>query len=216
MSSVSEYLERGAADLGIELDQAQLGKFATFAHELLKWNRKINLTSIVRLDEIAVKHFIDSLSVVPYLDASGELLDIGSGGGFPAIPLKIVLPDLTVVSVDAVEKKVLFQRHVARLIQLEKFIALHARAETLPLEYGERFGRIVSRAFSDIPTFVELALPLLAPEGVMVAMKGKEGRREAEDAADRLDQLGTIITEIVEFQLPLLAEARSVVIIRKK
>lgn len=216
MSLLNEYLERGAAALGVTLDQGQLGKCATFALELIKWNRKINLTSIVRLDEIATKHFIDSLSVVPYLNASGDLLDIGSGGGFPAIPLKIALPDLTVVSVDAVEKKILFQRHVARLIHLEKFIALHARAETLPQAYGDRFDRIISRAFSDIPTFVKLALPLLAPDGVMVAMKGKEGRREAADAADRLDQLDTMITEIVEFELPLLGEARSVVIIRKK
>jgi len=215
MSTLKEYLERGAEELGINLDQAQLEKFAVFAAELCKWNRKINLTAITRAEDIAVKHFLDSLIIIKHVSIFGKLLDMGSGGGFPAIPLKIVSPDVDLVSVDAVEKKILFQRHVARLLCLEKFDALHARAEDLPSVYRERFNTIVSRAFSEISKYVQLALPLLAPDGIIIAMKGREGKSEAAMTADRLAALGVVVTDIREFMLPLSRESRSLVIIRR-
>jgi 16S rRNA (guanine527-N7)-methyltransferase len=215
MSALHQYLERGAEELGIVLEPLHLEQFSIFAHELRKWNSKINLTTITRIEDIAIKHFLDSLAVLKIMDVSGELLDIGSGGGFPAIPLKIVSPGTAIVSVDAVEKKILFQRHVARLLKLEKFLALHARGESLTTEYPGRFDRIISRAFSDIPSFVRMALPLLAADGVIIAMKGREGKKEAEGSTDNLAAVGAVITDIHEFQLPFNGEARSLVVIRR-
>lgn len=215
MSRLQEYLERGAEELGIVLDQAHFEKFTLFAAELCKWNRKINLTAITKAEDIAVKHFLDSLAILKHVNISGDLLDVGSGGGFPAIPLKIVSPSTRIVSVDAVEKKILFQRHVARLLCLEKFTALHARVEGLVAEYPERFNWIVSRAFSGIPQYVQVALPLLADDGVIIAMKGKEGKSEAEMSADKLSVLGVTVADIHEFQLPFIKESRSLVIIRR-
>jgi len=215
MSTLKGYLERGAAELGLVLDQAQLEKFAIFAAELCKWNRKINLTAITRTEDVAVKHFLDSLAVIKHVELYGEMLDIGSGGGFPAIPLKIVTPLVAIVSVDSVEKKILFQRHAARMLGLEKFTAVHARVEDLAAVYPGRFNTIVSRAFSDLEKYVQLALPLLAPDGVIVAMKGREGKSEAGMSADKLAALGVAVTAVCEFRLPLNGESRSLVLIRR-
>jgi len=216
MRLLESYLGRGAAELEITLTAEQLEKFKLFAVELCKWNRKINLTSIVLPEEIAIKHFVDSLMLTKYVEVAGRILDIGSGGGFPCIPLKIVFPETEIVSVDAVEKKILFQRHVARLLGLAGFRALHCRVENLSPEYKGIFNRIVSRAFSDLPEFVRNALPYLAEDGVIVAMKGRDGKKEAEKAAEELTGMGAAILTVHELKLPILEDARSLIMIRRK
>ena len=210
-----ERFAAGLDSLGLKLTSDELGKFSTFAAELKKWNTKINLTAIKDDEEIAVKHFIDSLTLLRMIQGGGSLLDIGSGGGFPAIPVKIVRHRLEVVSVDAVEKKILFQRHVARTLRLTDFTAIHARAEELAPRYCGHFRWVVSRAFADIPTFARLALPLLDAEGVIVAMKGKGGSEEAEAARKPLAEMGLAIAEIVEFPLPVAGDGRSLIKIIK-
>lgn len=208
-------LLRGAAQIGVELTSNELGKFARFAAELKKWNRKINLTAIRTDEDIVLKHFVDSLVLLKVV-RGGRLLDIGSGGGFPVIPLKIVRPRIEAVSVDAVEKKVIFQRHAGRLLGLHGFEALHARGEDLLGRFAGHFDWVVSRAFSDIPTFVRMALPLLKPEGRIVAMKGRGGREEAELCRPALTLLGASVSEVQELALPITGDARSLVIIAKK
>ncbi len=210
-----ELLTHGAAELGVPLTPAELGRFYRFAAELKKWSRKINLTAIHDDEEIAVKHFLDSLSLLKVIGRKGELLDIGSGGGFPVIPLKIVCHDLRVTSVDAVEKKVIFQRHAARLLGLHDFFALHARGEELAAHHAGRFDWVVSRAFSDIPTFVRIALPLIKDAGKIVAMKGKGGREEAAAARSSLRDMGVAVTEVSEFRLPVSGDARSLVVMER-
>jgi len=204
-----------AAAFGVELTPKEIGLFNAFAEELKKWNRKINLTAIKDDREIAVKHFADSLSLLGRLKTPGTLLDIGSGGGFPAIPLKIMLPQLSVVSVDAVEKKVLFQRHAARILQLQDFSALHLRAEDLTKSHAATFDSIVSRAFSDLPFFVTLAVPLLRNGGQIIAMKGREGREEALAAEKQLNDLGAKVVDCIHFKLPGSAAERFLVVVEK-
>ena len=200
----------------MDISGEQFESFRIYAEELLKWKRKINLTSITQPEEIAIKHFIDSLTISRCVEITGELLDIGSGGGFPAIPLKIKFPDIRVVSVDAVEKKIHFQRHIVRTLGLTGFTALHCRAETLFPRYEAAFGCIVSRAFAEITEFAKYALPLLAENGVIVAMKGRDGRREAEAAKDALNMLGLEVSAIDEFRLPIFGDARALVCLRRK
>jgi 16S rRNA (guanine527-N7)-methyltransferase len=209
-------LVTGAAELGVKLSAAELGKLYAFAAELKKWSRKINLTAIRGDEEIAVKHFLDSLVLLRVVGVKGDLLDIGSGGGFPAIPLKIARRELQVVSVDAVEKKVIFQRHAARLLGLHGFEALHVRAEELAAQRGGRFDWVVSRAFADIPTFVRIALPLIREQGKIIAMKGRGGREEAEAAGAALRGMGGEVSEIIEFHLPVSGDARSLIIINRR
>lgn len=208
-------LESGASELGIALTPEQVEGFCRFGDELKKWAAKVNLTAIKADEEIVVKHFLDSLTLLPLLRNSERLADIGSGGGFPAIPLKIVRPDLHVTAIDAVEKKLIFQRHAARLLNLPAFEAIHARAEDLAGKYAGNFDRVVSRAFADIPTFVRIALPLLATGGVIIAMKGKEGKGEAEGARPSLDELGLVVSDIVELRLPVSGDGRTLVVMKR-
>lgn len=210
-----EQLKSGAAELGLHLDPDAFGKLYAFAAELKKWSRKINLTALKSDEDIAVKHFVDSLSILKVVHGGGSLLDIGSGGGFPAIPLKIVCHHLSIVSVDAVEKKILFQRHSARLLGLPGFDAIHARAEELSGKYAGHFDWVVSRAFSDIPTFIRLALPLLKQGGKIVAMKGKGGQEEADAAGPALLEMGVEVRDIVRFRLPISGDERSLVVIER-
>ncbi len=210
-----ELLVRGAAQLGLQLSAADQGKFYAFAAELKKWSRKINLTAIKDDTDVVVKHFLDSLTLVKVVRGRGRLLDIGAGGGFPAIPLKIVLHELHVTAVDAVEKKVVFQRHAARCLHLHDFEAVHARAEELAPRYAGQFTWVVSRAFSDIPTFVRIALPLLTENGRIVAMKGKGGKDEVRAAQKPLADMGVIVSELVEFPLPITGDARSLVVMKR-
>ncbi len=208
-------LRRCAAEFEIELTDRQISLFNIFAEELKKWNRKINLTAIKHDREIVIKHFADSLTLLGSINKTGTLLDIGSGGGFPAIPLKIMLPHLSVVSVDAVEKKILFQRHAVRLLQLENFSALHARVEELEENLTSQFDYVVSRAFSDLPHFVTLALPLLKDSGQIIAMKGREGREEAAAAEKQFAELGVIVADCIHLTLPLSGDDRYLVIMKK-
>jgi 16S rRNA (guanine527-N7)-methyltransferase len=214
-TQIKELLITCGQHLGIELTSNQLGKFGEFATELKKWNRKINLTSITDDRDIVLKHFADSLLVMKAIGRAGTLLDIGSGGGFPAIPLKIILPKLSIISVDAVEKKILFQRHVARILRLNEFSAVHARGEELTGKYARHFDWVVSRAFSDIPTFVRLALPLLKDGGRMVAMKGKKGSEEAEAAIKQCLAMGVEVSSVLNFSLPVTGELRYLVVMEK-
>lgn len=208
-----ELLAQGAATLGLSLPEVDLERLAIFSGELKKWSRKINLTAIVADDDIAVKHLVDSLTLTAIVGDEGTLLDLGSGAGFPAIPLKVALHNLTVVSVDAVEKKIFFQRHAGRLLGLDRFEALHARGEDLSDRFRSYFDWIVSRAFSDIPTFVKIVLPLLKPAGTILAMKGKGGRDEAGAAEKALAELGAEVREVMEFRLPISGDARSIIVI---
>lgn len=215
MKAFRDILKKGANELEIAISAMQLESFALYANELCRWNSKINLTSIIRPDEIAIKHFLDSLTLFKYTPLTGNLLDIGSGGGFPGIPLKIISPETFVVSVDAVAKKINFQKHIVRTLGLAGFTALHSRVENLVPEYTGNFNLVVSRAFADIPEFVKHALPLLSNEGVIIAMKGKSGGNEADAATDEIRMLGAAVTDVHEFELPILKDLRTLIVIRR-
>ena len=214
MSRLVNTLLEGAGSLGINLTKVQTEQFALLAAELHKWNSKINLTTIASEDDVAIKHFVDSIVPIKYLSECRTLLDIGSGGGFPSIPLRICSEIGEIVSVDAVEKKINFQRHVIRKLQLPGFKALHIRGEDLVKEYADYFDVVVSRAFAELPKFARLAKPLLRGGGSIIAMKGKHGGEEAEAAAAELAELGMKIENIEEYTLPIAGDCRSLIIIR--
>jgi 16S rRNA (guanine527-N7)-methyltransferase len=211
-----ELLAKGAQELGLELTAAQLAALDLFAEELKKWNKKINLTAITGDEDIAVKHLLDSLTLLKAVNGQGRLLDIGSGGGFPCIPVKIVRPELSVLSVDAVVKKISFQKQAARLLKLSNFEALHVRAETLAQQYAGSFDWIVSRAFAEIPLFVSMALPLLKNGGRIVAMKGRNANEEVIASENELAKLGVRLEITHEFVLPHSDAVRALLVLVKK
>jgi 16S rRNA (guanine527-N7)-methyltransferase len=169
-----DLLIEGAKTFGIDLDEKAIQAFETYLKELLKWNQKINLTSIRSEKGIVLKHFLDSLSVYPYLPRHSSILDIGSGAGFPGIPLKIIQPSFEVNLIDSVRKKVDFQRHIIRMIGLKRTEAIHGRVQDKAIlrDLGGRFDIILSRAFSDLQTLLTLSLPFLKRDGTVIAMKG--------------------------------------------
>ncbi len=169
------YIYEGAKDFDIRVDQEKMDKFTSHAHELMKWNQKTNLTAITDPLEVAVKHFLDSIIPAKIIPPNASLLDIGSGGGFPGIPLKILMPSLCVTLIDASRKKVSFLKHVIRMLELENIDVLHIRAEDFAKTPGvaNKYGVIISRALSSMTTFAIRALYFLEKEGVIIAMKGK-------------------------------------------
>lgn len=204
-------LEKGLAEMGINLSEECFQSFELFADELKKWNRKVNLTSLCKDVDIAIKHIIDALVFAARVQDGDQVLDIGSGAGVPAIPLKVARPAVRVVSVDAVGKKILFQRHVARLLALKDFEALHTRVEDLHATHAGRFDVITSRAFSSLEMFVSLAAPLLKSGGRIIAMKGPHVDNGFDRSGDELRHLGFEISSVETYSLPMNKGERSLV-----
>ncbi len=212
---LEDLLALGASELGIYLSVEKMDKFTVLANELKKWNKKINLTSITGDSEIAIKHFADSLTLLKIIGGEGRIMDIGSGAGFPSIPVKIASPRLSIVSADAAEKKILFQRHVARILGLDNFYPVHGRCEEMTSQYAESFDWVVSRALSDIAAFAKLALPFLRSGGRIIAMKGKRGGDEAAFAGAALAEAGVTVVDILDIKLPVTGDRRSLVVMKK-
>ena len=173
-------LKEGTRQFGINLRPECEEAFDVLLEELLKWNRKINLTAIRTEEGVVIKHFLDSLSLFPYLSAGCSVLDMGSGAGFPGIPLKIVEPSLQVTLIEATLKKVDFQRHILRKLGIKGIEVFHGRAEDPKVQEGlrEKFDIAVSRAFSEIQTFLNWSDPYLKEGGMAIAMKGRGTEEE--------------------------------------
>ena len=205
----------GARHLGLAINEGVAAQFAAHATELIKWNRKINLTAITGPRDIAIKHFLDSLAPAKLIPDEARLLDIGSGAGFPGIPLKFIKPSLSVLMIDGNRKKVNFLKHILRMLYLKNIGALQIRAENLANqpEYTHSFDVIISRALSDLTPFVKNALPLLIPQGTMMAMKGKVDTKELDAVRAAVPQ-GRYSLQIENYRLPSMDAARSIVIIK--
>ncbi|MBI5492316.1 MAG: 16S rRNA (guanine(527)-N(7))-methyltransferase RsmG [Deltaproteobacteria bacterium] len=207
-------LKNGALELGVTLSEVDLGQFITYLKELQAWNRKINLTSIESDKEIVIRHFLDSLTTLPFVKDSKRLLDIGSGAGFPGIPLKIAAPLLEVTLLDSVEKKVHFMRHIIRTLGLKGIEATYGRAEDPKIieRYGSLFDCVISRAFAELGKFLELSLPFVAKGGSIIAIKGPAFDRELEEARYVSGVEGP---EIHEIKVPFEDRKNVLVIFRK-
>lgn len=202
-STIGDIVAREALTMGLSLSPRERESFSLYAAELKKWNSKVNLTAITKDCEIAIKHFVDSLSLAPYLKEGDRLLDIGSGAGMPVIPLKIVRPEIPMVSVDAVAKKIHFQRHVIRILNLQNIEAIHARVEELHETHRHTFSIITSRAFTRLDRFVSLAAPLLSEGGVLIAMKGDQADGEIAASDEVVHAGGFTVTSIHRYSLPM-------------
>lgn len=220
----------GARRFELTLEESTVERFAVHARELLKWNRKFNLTAITDPLEVAVKHYLDSIAPIRFLPRNTGLLDIGSGGGFPGIPLKVVMPDLPVTLVDASRKKAGFLTHVSRLLALDRLEVFHLRAQDLERQLrgpqsrqsagtGNRidrvpasFGLIVTRALGSLDKFLSLGLPVLSEAGVMAAYKGRISEKEID--FDRFSAAGLSVT-LHRYELPYFTSERAMVIFRR-
>ncbi len=204
---------------GRTLTPGQVQAFGIFENELCEWNQKINLTAIRDRKEIRVKHFLDSITCLPMLgDISDmKLIDIGTGAGFPGIPIKICEPAVKVALTDSVGKKLDFCRHIIENLYLEGITTIQARAEDLGQspEHREKYDRATARAVASMPVLVEFLLPLLKIGGMAVIQKGENGPVETQEAKRAIKILGGELERIIPVNLPGIAETRFLITIRK-
>lgn len=215
-----EQLRAGAREhLGLTLTPSQLDAFHWYLDELLLWNTRHNLTAIVEPSEIVVKHFLDSLTLLPRLDraAAGRVVDIGTGAGFPGLPLRIVAESMQLTLVEATTKKADFCRAVVSGLSLRRVDVLHARAEDLGHHDGQRetYDVALARAVAALPVLVEYLLPFVRVGGRVLAQKGEAGPAEAQQAEAAIHLLGGRLRQIHAVELPGVAEARHIVEIDK-
>jgi 16S rRNA (guanine527-N7)-methyltransferase len=216
-------LIKGAEVWGLEISEAQLQAFQTYYEELMAWNTCFNLTAISGCRQVQVRHFLDSLSCLLVLDRrfpSGTLLraiDVGTGAGFPGMPLKLLRPDWNLTLVDSVRKKVQFLEHMVGVLRLSEVTVLRARAEELGQDspHREQYDLAMARAVANLPVLAEYLLPLCRIGGVMLAPKGLTARAEVEAAQPAIDALGGRLIEVRRVDVPGLDEARHLVLVQK-
>jgi len=205
--------------LGVRLRRSQLAALSLYERELVDWNTHFNLTAIRDPQEIYIKHFLDSLTCLMALRETppDRLIDIGTGAGFPGIPIKVFYPKMQLTLVESVGKKAEFCRHVVHILDLQGVEVIQERAEVLgqnPI-YRERFDWAVARAVAILPVLVEYLLPLVRVGGSMLAMKGESALAEAHSAERALGMLGGHLRQLIPVTLPGVVEERFLVVIDK-
>jgi 16S rRNA (guanine527-N7)-methyltransferase len=216
-------LIEGAGKLGIEFNARQVKQFELYYQELIEWNKKINLTAITTYSSVQVKHFLDSLTITLALREEEvrrpdfNIIDIGTGAGFPGVPLKILFPEFRLVLVEPTTKKTAFLHHIIHKLELENVEVLNSRAEEaahLPL-YREQFALVLSRAVASLPTLVELTLPFCRVGGRFIAQKKGEIDREITKAKEAMAALGGKLDQVQKIEMDEFDDARYLVIIDK-
>lgn len=210
-----QLLIAGAKVFGVELSPSQVRSFEQYLDLLAFWNRRLNLTAIRDPDLVVRRHFVDSLSVVPFLSGDGGVLDVGSGAGFPGIPIKLALPGKTVHLLEPRRKRANFLRQVARELQLSDVHVIEQRVEDLSAEPLPPIRETVTRGFSDILGFLEASADLLGPDGMAIVMHGPKGMTLLVELRECIPGYGLTEGETSHFELPFGGEQRTVLTFRK-
>jgi len=212
-------MAKAAEDYGLTLTLEQLSAFETYFYLLIEWNEKINLTAITEPEAVAVKHMIDSLSCYreDVFPAGAKIIDVGTGAGFPGLPLKIFQPQLILTLLDSLNKRVRFLECTTEKLALKGVCCVHARAEegARMKVYRENFDAAVSRAVARLPILCEYCLPFVKKGGYFVALKGMQYKDEIREAEKAMRTLGAVIDEVRPIKLPGLDDIRAVIYIRK-
>ncbi len=194
-------LKEKCGEKGFELNEIQLNQFDKYANLLIEWNKKVNLTAITEYSDIVEKHFLDS--VIPLLDKDvcGKLCDVGSGAGFPSIPIKIVNPSLEVIILEPITKRCNFLNEVISQLNLENITVYNVRSEDYVKENREVFDVVIARAVANLSILAELCIPLVKLDSYFIAMKAEKGIQESIDASKAIETLGCKLIKSNEFML---------------
>ncbi len=203
--------------LNIKITNKELEKFELYYNELITVNQHMNLTAITEKNEVYNKHFLDSLEIVRAinLNENANFCDVGSGAGFPSIPLAIIASNINVTIIDAVDKRINFLNDLAKKLGLDNIVALHKRAEDYAKEKREYFDLVTARAVARLNVLAELCLPLTKIGGLFIAMKGQSGSEELNESLNAIKTLGGEYVKTIEFELPDEAGKREIIVIKK-
>jgi len=210
------------ADLGLTINKQQVKQFEVFYRELIDWNQHVNLTAITEYEDVQIKHFLDSLTValafkrIPELSIS-RVIDVGTGAGFPGIPLKIMMPEIYLTLLEATGKKTRFLEHITHDLEINRVEIIKGRAEDFGRnpEYRECFNIVLSRAVAALPSLAELALPFCTIGGCFIAQKQTDTKLEIEQAHNAVRILGGRLREIIDIALPDFTGGRCLVVYDK-
>ncbi len=205
--------------VGLDLSTEQISAFEIYRQELLAWNERHNLTAITDPEEIEIKHFLDSLSCLQaaQFQANARVIDVGTGAGFPGLPLKIVCPSLQLTLVESIRKKLDFCEHIVTQLDLKGVNVIHGRAERLGQDEDHRavYDWALARAVAVAPVLLEYLMPLLRLEGCAILQKGSTGPQELQSAAQALALLGGEVLQMAPVELPKVPETRYLILVRK-
>lgn len=213
-----ERMQEKSSFFGVRFCVKQLEQFFEYMELLIEWNEKMNLTAIIEPEEIILKHFIDSITILKDIEDNSRVVDVGTGAGFPGIPLSIMNPTLKITLVDSLNKRLIFLQEVVNKLQLKNVEIIHARAEEFGQnkKYREGFDVATSRAVANLSTLSEYLIPLVKVCGKVVSMKAADAREEINDAKKAIEVLGGAIEKIDEFNLPQTDIGRTIITIRKQ
>ena len=216
-SNFNENMKKLMNEIGVDITENQISKFYDYMNLLLEWNEKINLTAITKPDEIVLKHFVDCITIQKYIEDNKKIVDIGTGAGFPGVPLAIMNDRCRFTLVDSLNKRINFLNEIKDKLNLKNVSAIHSRAEEFDQNkmYRENFDIAVSRAVANLCVLSEYLLPAVKVGGKVICMKGSQIEEELNDAKFALKELGGTVKFVDEFLLPGTDMKRNVVVIEK-
>ena len=216
--SIASIVAEGASSFGIDLEEEALSRLETYASCLLEWNERMNLTAITRPEEVAVKHFVDSIALLSVVDIpkGGRMVDIGTGAGFPGVPILIARPDIRLTLLDSLNKRLIFLKELLGQLGLTAQLQ-HGRAEEggKKPEFREQFDLATSRAVANLRLLAEYCLPYVKVGGIFAAMKGPDVESERKEAENAIRLLGGMVVSVHPFSLPD-GSGRTIVVIQKE
>ncbi len=217
MEDFKNYFEALLNKINITLNDKQYNDFYLYMNELIEWNKNINLTAITEVNEVIQKHFIDSLTILKFTNDNNKIIDVGTGAGFPGIPLKIVNSTLDVTLLDSLNKRILFLNNIIEELGLKNIKTIHSRVEDTAndTQYREKYDIATSRAVAQLNVLLEYLLPLVKVGGKCICMKGGNIEEEINSSKKALNILGGKIEKIETFELPNSDIKRNIIIVEK-